>query len=132
MQKWREWSTASDADWDMAVEREAIIRPLAEQARLAEPAIVEAASRLRLGRVTIYRLVRRYRQRPQTSSLMPWKRGRARSARFLDKAREDLIANCIKEFYLVPERPPMAALLREVRRRFAESQLPAPNYRTLV
>jgi putative transposase len=32
----------------------------------------------------------------------------------------------------VRERPSLAALVQEVRRRFAEHQLPAPNYRTLV
>ena len=132
VQRWREWSTASDADWGMALQREAVIRPLAEQPRLAESDVAEAASRLRLVRVTIYRLVRRYRQRPQTSSLMPCKRGRTPRTRFLDKAREDLIATCIKEFYMVRERPPLSALFQEVRRRFAESRLPAPNYRTLL
>ena len=46
----------------MALQREAVIRPLAEQPPLAEPDVAEAASRLRLAQVTIYRLVRRYRQ----------------------------------------------------------------------
>jgi putative transposase len=32
----------------------------------------------------------------------------------------------------VRERPSLAALFQEVRRRFAEHQLPAPNYRTLA
>jgi len=31
VRKWREWSTASDVDWGMALQREAVIRPLAEQ-----------------------------------------------------------------------------------------------------
>lgn len=132
MQRWREWSTASDADWSMALQREAVIRPLAEQARLGIRDVTEAASRLQLGRVSIYRLIQRYRQRPQTSSLMPWKRGRAPSTRVINKTREDLIAACVKEFYMVPERPPLAALFREAKRRFAEQRLPAPNYRTLV
>jgi putative transposase len=132
MQRWREWSTASDADWSTALQREAVIRPLAEQARLGEREVREAASCLQLGRVTIYRLVRRYRQRPQTSSLMPWKRGRAPRTRAINKEREDLIAACIREFYLMPERPPLAALFREAKRRFAEQGLLAPNYRTLV
>jgi putative transposase len=132
MQRWREWSTASDADWSKALQREAVIRPLAEQTRLGVREVREAASRLQLGPVTIYRLVQRYRQRPQTSSLMPWKRGRGKSTRAINKAREDLIAACIKEFYMVPERPPLAALFREAKRRFTEQGLPAPNYRTLV
>src|ERR1700733_3214802 len=29
MQKWQQWESASEADWGLAVEREAVIRPLA-------------------------------------------------------------------------------------------------------
>jgi hypothetical protein len=49
-----------------------------------------------------------------------------------DVGRENLIATCIKQFYLVREQPSMAALLQEMRRRFAERQLRSPNYRTVV
>jgi putative transposase len=85
-----------------------------------------------LSRIALYRLLRRYRQRPQTSSLLPWTRGRNLNSRHLNQYREDLITACIREFYLVRERPSLAALFLEVRRRFAEHQLPAPNYHTLV
>jgi putative transposase len=64
--------------------------------------------------------------------LLPWTRGRHLNSRHLNKDREDLVAACIREFYLVRERPSLAALFLEVRRRFAEQQLPVPNYRTLV
>ena len=30
MQKWRSWQAASEAEWGLAVEREMVIRPLAE------------------------------------------------------------------------------------------------------
>jgi len=132
MQRLQPWQMASKADWSAALEREAVIRPLADQPRLSEVMIQNAAAELGLDRVTIYRLIRRYRQRPQTSSLLPLKRGRGRNSRFLDKAREDLIKACIKEFYLVPERPSTAALMRDVRQRFSERQLSVPNYRTVV
>ena len=132
MQRWQPWQTASKVDWGAALEREAVIRPLADQPRLTEAMVQSAAAQLGLDRVTIYRLVHRYRQRPQTSSLLPLKRGRERNSRFLEKTREDLIKACIKEFYLVPERPSMAALWREVRRRFSEHQLSIPNYRTVA
>jgi putative transposase len=132
MQKWRQWESASDSDWGIALEREAVIRPLVEERRLGDESIEEAGRRLGLCRALIYRLVSRYRQRPRTSSLLPWKRGRGRYTRFLKPAQEDLITTCIKEFYLVAEQPSLAALFQEVRRRFAEQQLSAPNYRTLV
>jgi hypothetical protein len=70
MQRWREWRTASASHWGTALQRVAVIRPLAEQSRLAVPLAAEAAARLRLGQVVIYRRVRRYQQRPQTSSLL--------------------------------------------------------------
>jgi putative transposase len=130
--KWRSWETASPEDWSIALEREAVIRPLAEQLRLSQAIIESAAQRLRLSRIALYRLLRRYRQRPQTSSLLPWTRGRPLNSRHLNKERENLISSSIREFFLVRERPSQAALFQEVRRRFAEHQLPAPNYRTVM
>ena len=131
MQKWRQWESAPDSEWSVAVEREAVIRPLAELNRLSQTAVDHAVELLGLGRTSIYGLVRRYKQRPQTSSLLPFKRGRDTRTFFLDKKSEDLIAACISEFYLTPQRPSLAALLREIRRRFYEKQLPPPNYRTV-
>ncbi len=131
MHKWREWQTASDSDWLKASQREAIIRPLADQVRLTEADVCTAAQNLQTSRATLYRLIARYRQRPQTSSLLPWKRGRDVRTHFLDREREEIIKACIQEFYLTPQRPSMAALLRELRHRFAEQAFPSPNYRTV-
>jgi hypothetical protein len=50
--KWRSWETASSADWSTALEREAVIRPLAEQLRLSQAIIENAAERLQLSRLT--------------------------------------------------------------------------------
>lgn len=131
MQKWRQWQTASDSDWALALAREAVVRPLVDQAPLTQAVVQLAAGQLGLSRATVYRLVSRYRRRPQTSSLLPWKRGRDSKTQFLDRENEDLIATCIKDFYLTPQRPSFAALFREVRRRFAERALRAPHYRSV-
>ncbi|MDQ2839534.1 MAG: Mu transposase C-terminal domain-containing protein [Acidobacteriota bacterium] len=131
MQKWQQWQVASQADWGIAVEREVIIRLLAERDRLSPYDVDEATVRLQIGRSFLYKLIRRYKQRPQTSSLLPWKRGRDNSLTFLDRTRESLLSSCIKDFYLRPERPSLAALVQEVKRQFAEQDLPAPNYRTV-
>jgi putative transposase len=131
MQKWQQWETASEADWGLAVEREAVIRHLAEQQRLCEEEVENAVRHLRIGRSVLYKLMHRYRQRPQTSSLLPLKRGRDTNTVVMDQPREDLLDSCIREFYLRPERPSFAALIQEVRRQFAGRQLPAPNYRTV-
>src|SRR6266542_1960226 len=131
MPKWQEWQTASDGDWGVASQREAVIRPLADQVRLTEEDVTAAAHQLKLSRATLYRLIGRYRQRPQTSSLLPWKRGRNTSTKILDREREELINACIQDFYLTPQRPSMAAFFRELRRRFAERALRPPHYRTV-
>ena len=91
----------------------------------------EAALELRLGRSVVYDLLKRYRLRPQTSSLLPGKRGGEPKLPILRQDREQLLGTCIQEFYLKPERPRLAALMLEIQRRFAEQSLSAPNYRTV-
>lgn len=131
MQKWRQWQSAPDSEWAIALDREAVIAPIAGLSRLTKHDIDQACDQLRIGRSAIYRLIGRYRKRPLTSSLLPLKRGRDLSSRFLDTEREDLIAACVQDFYLTAQRPSPAAFLREIRHRFAERQLSPPNYRTL-
>jgi hypothetical protein len=84
MQKWRQWETADEADWRLAVRREAVIGPLAEQEKLTKEQLEQAMLRLEIGRSLLYKLFERYKQRPQTSSLLPWKRGRDRNVHILD------------------------------------------------
>jgi putative transposase len=132
MQKWRNWEAAGKADWLLALKRESVIAPLAVQPKVGVQLVDEAALELGLGRSVIYELLKRYRQRSQTSSLLPGKRGREPKAPVLDQDREDLLSSCIQEFYLKPERPRLAALMLEIRRRFAERSLRAPNYRTVL
>jgi putative transposase len=132
MQKWRSWEAAGKADWLLALKRESVIAPLAVQPKVGVQLVDEAALELGLGRSVIYELLKRYRQRSQTSTLLPGKRGREPKAPVLNQDREDLLSSCIQEFYLKPERPRLAALMLEIRRRFAERNLRAPNYRTVL
>jgi putative transposase len=132
MQKWRNWEAAGEADWLVALKRESVIGPLAAESRPGAHRVEEAARELGLRRSVVYELLRRYRQRSQTSSLLPGKRGHEFKVTLLDPDREQLLSACIEEFYLKPERPRLSALVFEVRRRFSEKRLPAPNYRTVV
>ena len=127
MQKAHQWEIAGEAAWGVALHRESVIRRLAEHPRLSSESIAEAANQLSI----LYKLLQRYRRRPQTSSLLPWKRGRKPDESLLGDEREALLHECIDEFYLRPERPSLAALQLEVRRRFAERTLAVPNYRTV-
>ena len=132
MQNWHTWESATEEDWSLALRREAVIRPLAEQSRLRSAIVTEAAAELDLGRSALYELLQRYRRRPQASSLLPLRRGRRGKESLLEDEREALLKACIDDFYLRPERPSLSALQLEVKRRFAEHALTAPNYRTLV
>jgi len=88
-------------------------------------------STLGLSRAAVYSLARRYRQRPQTSSLFPLRGGRQTHSHFLQPEREELLETTIRQFYLTPQRPSLAALFKEVRLRFAQHKLQAPHYRTV-
>ena len=50
MQKWRPWETANEVEWGHAVERESVIRPLAEEGKLTNGRLQEAMLRLGLSR----------------------------------------------------------------------------------
>jgi hypothetical protein len=50
---------AGEAAWGVALQSEAVIRPLAEQPRLSAESIAEAAIQLGLSRSILYREVRR-------------------------------------------------------------------------
>jgi putative transposase len=131
MQKWRNWEAATELDWLLALRRESVIAPLAAQSKVGLRRVNEAALQLGLRRSVIYDLLKRYRRRSHTSSLLPGKRGREPEVPVLKEVREQLLSSCIQDFYLQPERPRLAALVLEVQRRFAERDLPPPNYRTI-
>ena len=109
MQKWRNWEAAGEADWLLALKRESVIAPLAAQSRVGVRRVDEAALQLGLGRSVVYDLLKRYRQRSQTSSLLPGKRGREPKVPVLKQVREQLLSSCIQDFYLKPERPRLSA-----------------------
>jgi putative transposase len=126
-----DFQSASPEEWQLACRREAIIRPLAEADRLSRVQVDQAAKALGLGRSATYELIARFKQRPQTSSLLLAKVGRPRSLRLLDPQVEAVIEEAIKTFYLSPQRPRLRALVREIARRCEEQKLPVPTFRTV-
>lgn len=62
---------ASDEDWAEAVRREAAIRPLIEAPRLGRLAVQAVAKELGLSVPRIYSLIRTFRTRPVTASMLP-------------------------------------------------------------
>ena len=85
------WHNASPADWELARQREAVVRPLAARPSLTPEIVNETARTLNLRRSLVYQLVARYRQRPQTSTLLLGQSGRRRGSRFLQPEREAVV-----------------------------------------
>ena len=72
----QDFETASESDWEIASTREAILAPLLWKNESTESAVQRAASALKLSRAMVFRLLRRYRANPKTSTLLPARRGR--------------------------------------------------------
>jgi hypothetical protein len=125
-----DWATADATAWEVARSREAVIRPLTELSSLTIERVEHAAQALALSRSLVYRLVARYRRRPQTSSLLPRIRGRARRVRRLDPTLESVIQTALDTIYLTEQRPRMADL-RALATQCRQQQRRAPSYRTV-
>ena len=80
-----QWQSTSDEDWALALARESVIRPLTDQPEVSEELVVTASAELGISRSMVYRLVAKFRKRPQVSSLLPGQRGRKASARDIVK-----------------------------------------------
>ena len=114
MAKQSSWYDASPTDWEMARRRETVIRPLADQPVLQPDEVSAAAQALNIGRSLHYRLIRSYRRRPQTSTLLLRRRGRPIGSHQLDAEVEAIIDESVKKFFLTKERPRLADLMREI------------------
>jgi len=125
------WHNASPADWELAGQRESVIRPLAARPSLTPEMVSETACALNLRRSLIYRLVAQYRKRPQTSTLLLGHSGRPRGSRFLEPQREALIEEVIQQYYLTRQRPRISDLCRELEAACQQRGLKPPNFRSV-
>lgn len=125
------WQSASDEDWDLALAREAVIRPLADQAEITAGLVTTASAALGISRSLVYRLVAKFRKRPQVSSLLPAKRGRRPTTRALSTAAEAVVQEAIGQVYLQREQPRLSDLLKEIERQCRQKGLKVPNFRTV-
>jgi putative transposase len=126
-----QWQSASDEDWALALARAAVIRPLTDQAELTEGLVATASAELGISRSLVYRLVAKFRKRPQVSSLLPGKRGRKAAARALSEAAEAVVREAIASVYLQREKPRLSDLLKEIQRQCQRKGLSVPNFRTV-
>lgn len=120
-----------DARWQIAVTREAIIRPLADASRLSPVDVATACRILGLRRSRLYVLIERYRAVPVTSSLASVTPGPKIGSRRLSDAMEGLIEDAIREKYLTRHKASVSALHDHVRHLCRARGLAIPSWKAV-
>jgi len=124
----RDIATVDEAAWNEAVARATVLRRLAGQERLSRAVVLEACRELGVKRARLYQLLRAYRTRPVTSSLVNRATGSRAGARRLSAAVEALIDEAIQTFYRTWQKPSVNALHKEVRRLCWQKGVRAPSW----
>ena len=124
----RDITTVDEAAWTEAVARELVLRRLASRERLGRAEIVEACRELGVRRARLYQLLRAYRTRPVTSSVVNRPSGSRAGSRRLSAAVEALIDEAIQTFYRTRQKPSVNALHKEVRRLCWQKSVRAPGW----
>ena len=120
-----------DAAWKRAVAREAVVRRLAFKASPSRADLLAACRDLGLKRSRLYELIRAYKARPATSSLLTARAGSPTGRRRLPDEVEALISEAIAGFFKSRQKPSIHALQKEVRRLCCQRGLRAPCWTTL-
>jgi putative transposase len=125
---------SDDSRWLEACRREEAVRKLLSRSqgtRLKMADVRGVALELGVSQATLYRLIVAYRRAPTVEALEPKRRGRPKGMLVLDKLRDHLIRQTIREVYLKPQRPTLAHLVEQVHLRFAQQSWQLPDRRTI-
>jgi putative transposase len=112
-----ELSSVSTVRWDEARRALPIIRDLAGNPDRTRAHVIAAAAVLGCGATHVYALLRRYAIDARLTSLLPERRGPAPGFSRLAAEMEALIEEAIESVYLTRQRPRIADLVLEIRRR---------------
>lgn len=121
----------SDPNWAEAVRRERVLRPLLSVKKIVRVQITAAAANLGLSTARIYALLRRFRENPVTSVLLPAPPGPAKGTRLLDAVVDRHLETAIDGVFLTRERPTLKKVLMEVHRSCRDAGLTAPSMNAL-
>ena len=108
--------------------RATVLRRLAGEERLSRSDVLGACRELGVRRARLYQLLRAYRTRPVTSSLVNRPTGSRLGSRRLSAAVETLIEGAIQTFYRTRQKPSVNALHKEVRRLCWQKAVQAPSW----
>tara|TARA_R100001369_G_scaffold11704_6_gene25453 strand:- start:911 stop:2062 length:1152 start_codon:yes stop_codon:yes gene_type:complete len=124
-------NAVDDAAWEQAVAREAVIRRLASMASPDRSEFLVACRQLQLKRSRLYDLIKAYKARPITSSLLTGSAGTQTGSRRLPEVIEVVISEAIEDFFKSRQKPSINALHKEVCRRCAQQGLRAPCWTSI-
>jgi len=127
-----ELSTVDAAAWDEARRCLPVIRRLAKNPARTRSDVLTAAAELGCGPTHAYALLRRYLADARLTSLLPRRRGPERGISLLDQEVDTLIGEVIDAVYLTRQRPRIAHLIEEVRRRCIGEGLPVPSRKAIT
>lgn len=119
-------------DWQKASALAAALRLLADSDSDITEAVRAVAREMDVHERTIWRALKRYRDAPLTTALIPRSPGRKRGCRVLDVDRERLIDEAIKSYYLRREKPTLSGLVEEVEAACRGSSLKPPSAQTIA
>ena len=119
------------AAWKEAVARERVIRELASADRPSRGDILRACRELGLRRTRLYELLKAYRERPVTSSLLNRTRGTRPGVRRLPQDAEAVVAEALQGFYATRQKPSVSLLHREVLHLCRVRGVKAPGWHAL-
>lgn len=123
--------TVSGPVWRETAKRARVISDLAEMDDCTTAQVDEAASKLKIGRAMVYRLLARFKESRDTSSLLPTRPGRKTGGQMLKKAQERIISDLIRKVYLSKQKPTVAALHRTIALECFNAKVPIPSYKAV-
>ena len=126
-------SPEASVRWREGLRRHEAIRGLLERhaGMLRTADVRDVAWVLGVSQATLYRLITTYKAVGTVEALMPRTSGRPAGLRLLDEKVEALIAKCIREIYLTPNRPTLKRLTDEVHAKCTAAGFSLPDRRTI-
>ena len=115
----------------MAVQREIVLRPLAQKRQLSPDEIEAACAKLTIGKAMLYRLIARYKDDGRTSALLPRKRGRRAGTSQLKPDAESIVGSGIERWYLTRQKPSVSNLERMIAVEATKAGIPKPSRKAI-
>lgn len=131
MRRKRDKLEVDEHQWQLAVAREKVIRPLLNAGKLSPIDIATACKVLDVGRSRLYALIEQYRDSPVTSSLVSAPPGPKKGTRRLTTEMEALIADAIHEKYLTRQKASVSKLHDHIRHLCRARGLASPSWKAV-